>query len=241
MRFRAELQHFQSKRLLLLSSCPTIFRRARARGARIWVGAVGMRLRSEQAMEPTASAADDYALMAGVRARDARTLAALFDRYSGLVYGLCIRALRDPRDAEDLLIDIFAELWERGDRYDAARGSPVGHIMGLARSRVVDRLRSRRSASAAGMRGAANVEAASNIVGAEVGPLEAAINAEQRARVVAALDTLPADQRQALELAFFEALTHAEVAQRLLQPLGTVKSRIRQALIQLRNLLAQAD
>jgi RNA polymerase sigma-70 factor (ECF subfamily) len=200
-----------------------------------------MRLKSEQASEPTDSAADDYALMAGVRARDAGAMAALFDRYSGLVYGLCLRALREPRDAEDLLIDIFAEVWEKGDRYDPARGSPVGHLMGLARSRVVDRLRSRRSAAGAGARAAAEMEAAADVAGNGTGPVEVAINSEQRERVVAALNSLAADQRQALELAYFEALSHAEVARKLEQPLGTVKSRIRQALIQLRTLLARPD
>jgi RNA polymerase sigma-70 factor, ECF subfamily len=196
---------------------------------------------SEQAIESVAGPTDDYALMIGVRDRDAAALAALFDRYSGMVYGLCLRGLRDRRDAEDLLIDVFTELWTRGDRYDPCRGSPVGHLIGLARSRLVDRLRSRRAGARARTQGAAEVETASDVEGSAPGPLDSAINAEQQARVAQALAALPVDQRQALELAYFEALSHTEVAQRLGQPLGTVKSRIRQALIQLRQALGRQD
>jgi RNA polymerase sigma-70 factor (ECF subfamily) len=184
---------------------------------------------------------NDYALMAGICARDSASLAALYERYSGAVYGLCLRALTDPRDAEDLLIDIFAEIWERGDRYDPDRGSPIGHIMGLARSRVIDRLRSRRSAAKAGLDGRVQVEPETDIRSNQDGPLDSAIGAEQAGNVVAALQTLSPDQRQALELAFFEAMSHSEIAERLGQPLGTVKSRIRQALIQMRTALGQTD
>ena len=187
-----------------------------------------------------ATASDDYALMAGVRARNPVALAALYDRYSAAVYGFCLRALANPGDAEDLLVDIFSELWERGDRYDPNRGSPIGHIMGLARSRTIDRLRSRRSAANAGMDGRAQLESAADLRGREIGPLDAASGAEQAGNVVAALQSLTPDQRQALELAYFESLSHSEIAQRLGQPLGTVKSRIRQALLQLRDKLGRA-
>lgn len=195
----------------------------------------------DQAIKSVGGSADDYALMIKVRGRDAAALAALFDRYSGMVYGLCLRGLRDPRDAEDLLIEVFTELWTRGDRYDPGRGSPVGHLIGLARSRLVDRLRSRRAGIRAGTQGAADVETALHVEGSAPGPLDSAINAEQQILVARAVAALSADQRQALELAYFEALSHTEVAQRLGQPLGTVKSRIRQALIQLRQALGRED
>jgi len=177
---------------------------------------------------------DDFALMAGIRQRDAAAMTALYDQYSSLVYGVCLRGLRDTSDAEDLLIDIFSELWERCDRFDPARGSPVGHIMGLTRSRVVDRLRSRRTASRTRLAAMTSVEAASDLREPASGPFDVAIMAERSGQVVQAMQSLPPDQREALELAFFEALSHAEVAQRLGQPLGTIKSRIRQALLHLR-------
>jgi len=197
--------------------------------------------RSLQQSVASTPAVDDFALMDGIRAKDTSAFGTLYDRYSDSVFALCLRALQDPRDAEDLLVEIFSEIWERGDRFDATRGSPIGHIMGLARSRVIDRLRSRRSASRIGADRGTDLAAAADHRESTAGPLDAAIFSEQRRRVVAAMDSLPSEQRQALELAFFEALTHSEVAERLGQPLGTVKSRIRQALLSLRATLGRSD
>jgi RNA polymerase sigma-70 factor (ECF subfamily) len=185
--------------------------------------------------------AGDYALMAGIRSRDESALSALYDRYSPLVYAHCLRVLGDPGEAEDLLIDIFWELWDRGDRYDAARGRPLAHILGLTRSRATDRLRARRSRKriagvASGPESQLENEAASEP------PADShSIVVEQQKRVTAAMAQLPADQRQALELAFYDAMSHSEVAAKLGQPLGTVKSRIRQALISLRGLLGRNE
>src|SRR6476646_4642461 len=92
---------------------------------------------------------DDYELMRAIaKERDQRAFAALYDRHSGLVFTLCLRMLHDKAEAEDLLIDVFYELWERADRYDASRGSPTTFLSTLARSRAIDRLRSRSSRSA---------------------------------------------------------------------------------------------
>lgn len=190
---------------------------------------------------PNVRVEDDFALMAAIDRRDPSALARLHDRYSGAVFGFCLRALHDPGDAEDLLVDIFSELWERCDRFDAARGSPIGHIMGLTRSRVVDRLRSRKSANKSGLAGASDINAASGISGTEQEPLAAVIDAEQRQRVLRAMAELPDEQRQPLEMAFFEAMSHSEIAARLGQPLGTVKSRIRQAMARLRESLAPGE
>jgi RNA polymerase sigma-70 factor (ECF subfamily) len=184
------------------------------------------------------TATDDFALMAGIRSRDPSALSAFYERYGGVVYGVCLRALRDPGEAEDLLIEIFWELWERGERFDASRGSPVGHVLGLARSRVVDRLRSRKSRDRAATDGSHALQAVFAARMRSEGPLVSAILAEQRVRVTGALKALPPDQRQALEMAFFDAMSHSEVAEKLQQPVGTVKSRIRQALIHLRGTLA---
>lgn len=153
----------------------------------------------------------------------------------------CAVALGEPSDAEDLLIDIFSEIWEKANRFDATRGTPLGHLMGLARSRVIDRLRSRRSALRSRIDGAELLEAAEDLRGVDAGPLERAIGSERRKEVIHALQALPIEQRQALELAYFEGLTHAEVALRLSQPLGTIKSRIRQALTHLRDSLVRDD
>lgn len=169
-------------------------------------------------------------------------MAALYDRYGAILFAMCIRSLKDHAEAEDLLMDVFIELWERADRYDAGRGSPRTYIFGLARSRIIDRLRARRSRdvlgrladSAAQRDGRANPALFDN-------PLSAAMLAESQARVTAALQSLSPDQRAALEMVYFDAMTHVEISQKLDTPVGTIKSRIRQALIQLRKLLGVGD
>ena len=181
---------------------------------------------------------DDYTLMAGIRAGESAALAALYDRYSGSVYALIIRALRDPRDAEDLLIDIFSEIWERRERFDPSRGTPVGHLMGLARSRLVDRLRSKKSFARMGGENSPDaIDSMAQLGDTDRGPLDSVIVSEQREKVIKALSALPIEQRRALELCYYQALSHSEVAERLGQPLGTIKSRIRQALLHLRDKL----
>src|SRR5262245_17695506 len=86
---------------------------------------------------------DDYELMRLIAERDQSAFTALYDRHSGMVYSLCLRILRDREAAEDLLVDVFWELWDKSGRYDASRGTPVTYLMTLARSRAIDRLRSK--------------------------------------------------------------------------------------------------
>jgi len=86
---------------------------------------------------------DDYELMRAISARDQAALRILYERHSGLIYSMCLRALRNSAEAEELLVDVFWELWEKSGRYDAGRGSPVTYLVTLARSRAIDRLRSR--------------------------------------------------------------------------------------------------
>jgi RNA polymerase sigma-70 factor (ECF subfamily) len=174
----------------------------------------------------------DAALMAAVAAGDRAALSDLYDRYAPLVYAVCVRIVRDAGDAEDVLIDVFAELWERRDRYDLSRGSPLTYLTTLARSRSIDRLRSRSGVRAA----AADVAAAAPVAAAPdaAGPV---VLAEQRARVRAALAGIDPEHRQCVELNFYDGLSHSQIAERLGKPLGTVKTYIRQALIRLRETL----
>lgn len=182
--------------------------------------------------------ADDEALMRGVAAGDRQSFERLYDRYSPRVFAFCLRSLGDRSEAEDLVVEIFWELWRRQDRYEPERSSPLTYLMKVTRSRVIDRLRSIRakqinvptSSEAASPR-------AADYAACAPGPADQAVNAEQQVRVRKALSTLTADQRQALEMAYFDAMSYSEVADSLGQPLGTVKSRIRQALKQLRELL----
>lgn len=180
---------------------------------------------------------DDYALMAAIRSGDAKSLAALYDRYSGVVFSLCLRTLGDHAEAEDLLIDIFFELWDRRDRFDPTRGRALAHILGLARSRALDRLRSRRTRQSRLPRAMDDNDPERQAPLSNEQPLADIMLSERRERVATALNSLPADQRKAIELAFFDGLSHSETAERLEEPLGTVKSRIRQGLLRLREVL----
>ena len=180
--------------------------------------------------------------MDGLCRKRPSALAALYDRYGAILFAMCIRSLKDHAEAEDLLMDVFIELWERADRYDAGRGSPRTYIFGLARSRIIDRLRARRSRRPAGLSPNSSAEpAASGSPESFDNPLSAAMLAESQARVAAALQSLSPDQRAALEMVYFDAMTHVEISQKLDTPVGTIKSRIRQALIQLRKLLGVGD
>src|ERR1700722_6974443 len=87
----------------------------------------------------------DAVLMAGIRSRDSQSLAQLYDRHSSMVFALCVRMLRDRDEAEDVMLEVFWELWDRAERYDASRGSPLTYLLRVTRSRLIDRLRARRS------------------------------------------------------------------------------------------------
>jgi RNA polymerase sigma-70 factor (ECF subfamily) len=130
--------------------------------------------------------------------------------------------------------DVFAQAWRQASRYDARRGVVAAWLLTLARSRAIDRLRARRARPET----TPNDRAVVDIADPGVPPDVIVLSAQQIARVRGALNTLPPLQRVAIELAFYEGLTHVEIAERLDQPLGTVKTRIRLALMKLREALA---
>lgn len=179
----------------------------------------------------------DAALMARVRQRDADAVRALFDRHAGLVHGLGRRILGDPAEAEDLVQDVFLHLWRRAELFDGERGQFIGWLVSLTRNRAIDRLRAKR-ARQRGAEGFA-VEAATAPVPRAADPDESAYAAELRVAVTNALGMLPEPQRAALELAYFGGFSHSEIAERLEAPLGTVKARIRQGMLKLRDLLGE--
>jgi RNA polymerase sigma-70 factor (ECF subfamily) len=184
---------------------------------------------------------DDLRLMEGIKAGDVSALESLHARYDRAVYALCRRILGDPRDAEEATLDAFAQIWEHGDRYDPGRASPLSYLMTLARSRAIDRARSAgRHRSALSEADEALLEALAAGSSGSPSPLALLLSSESRSVVEIALRALSADQREALELAFFEGLSHREVAERLRAPLGTVKTRIRQGLLRLRDALERA-
>lgn len=179
-------------------------------------------------------AAEDLLLMGQVASGDQEAFARLFDRHSSLVLGVLTRMLGDRAAAEEILQETFLQVWQQARRFKPELGRPRAWIVMMARSRALDRLRSQ---GARVRREDAVYRAAPNIASEPVGT--AALESNERDRSVrAALDTLPVEQRQALELAFFEGLTHTQIAERLKAPLGTVKSRILLGMGKLRQSLA---
>ena len=184
------------------------------------------------------SDSEDAALMDGIARRDRASLGWFYDRHSPLVFAFCLRSLRNRSDAEDVLLEVFVEVWERSDRYDPARGSPRTYLLNVTRSRIIDCLRARKS-RARHERGVAELPDTDGAVASDHGPLSQAASGEEQQAVTLAMRSLTPEQRAALELAFFDALTHAEIAEQLGEPLGTIKSRIRAAIARLREALKQ--
>jgi len=176
----------------------------------------------------------DQASLARVGRGDERAFAELYDRHARLVFSLALRILQDRADAEDIVQEVFAQVWSQAARYDASRGSVAAWMLILTRSRAIDRLRAQRSRPAA----AGDAAAAETVVDSAPAQDLELLSAEQVARLRRALKELPDAERTALELAYYDGLTHVEVAARLAEPLGTVKTRIRQAVIKLRQSLA---
>jgi RNA polymerase sigma-70 factor, ECF subfamily len=176
----------------------------------------------------------DQAALARMARGDQDGLAELYDRHARPIYSLALRILQDPSDAEDVVQEVFSQAWQQAGRYDPSRGAVAAWLLTVARSRAIDRLRARRARPENLM----DERAVLNIVDLGQAQDEQVLSAEQIARVRAALGDLPVLQRVAIELAYYEGLTHAEIAARLEQPLGTVKTRIRLALLKLRDGLA---
>ena len=173
---------------------------------------------------------------------DADALAVLYDRHGTAVFSLCLRMLRDAEEAEELLEDVFWQIWRRADQFDPTRGSALAYLLTLTRSRAIDRLRARerrvrlRSELPDPLLGESLLGAAT-LAGS---PLQEALAVERRARVQLALAALPAAQREAVELSFLEGLSHPEISRRLGEPLGTIKTRIRSGLLRMRDALRDA-
>jgi RNA polymerase sigma-70 factor (ECF subfamily) len=167
---------------------------------------------------------DDTALLTRMGQRDENAMEDIFRRYSGAVYSVALRVLHDSGQAEDVLQEVFLQLWRNPTAFVQQRGSLGGWLVVVARNRAIDLLRRRKPSDSV-----EDVVLASSVNVAE----EAERNTTmQKVRQVIA--GLPDEQRKTLELAYFEGLSHTEIASRTGDPLGTVKTRIRQALMSLR-------
>ncbi len=183
---------------------------------------------------------NDEELMQRLSYRDLRAFEALYDRYGDLVYSTCLRVVRDAQLAEDIVQEVFLRLWRKPESYVAQRGRFPTWLLSVTRNRSVDEIRSRgrrqRHENTSPQQQERELPA-----GQEQDPALSAQLADQQRLIRAALAELPEEQRLAIELAYFGGLTQQEIAAKLSQPLGTVKTRIRLGMQKLRNALtAQA-
>ena len=180
---------------------------------------------------------NDEQLMQQISYRDLEAFRVLYDRYGDLVYSTALRIVRDVQLAQDMVQEIFLKIWRKPESYVAERGRFATWLISIARNRAVDEIRSRK-------RRYRHETASPEQQGRELpasdqdDPALTAELADQRRLVLAALAELPPEQRRVIELAYFGGLTQQEIAQRLSQPLGTVKTRIRLGMQKLRVALA---
>lgn len=186
---------------------------------------------SENRPAPTGSLEADSQLALRLKARDGSALSELYDRFGGMVYSLAFRIVKVPGDAEEVTQEVFLYAWEKSALFETDRGGLATWLGTLARSRGIDRLRRQKSQERRKEAMAREPAAARPAVSPDY---EALLN-EKSAVIRSALAALPADQRQAIEIAYFEGLSQSEIAARLNAPLGTVKTRIRQGMLRLKS------
>jgi RNA polymerase sigma-70 factor (ECF subfamily) len=166
----------------------------------------------------------DLALVSGIRSGKESAMAQLYDRYSAIVYSVALRVLGDTGAAEDVLQDVFIQLWRNPGLFDSSRGNLAAWLSVIARNRAIDALRKRRPES----------EIDDIVISVEPDLAGDAERARAMEKVRGTMGVMPSAQRSALEMAYFEGLTHTEIAAKTGEPLGTVKTRIRAGLLQLR-------
>jgi RNA polymerase sigma-70 factor (ECF subfamily) len=183
--------------------------------------------------EPTAEDLQAQ-LLRRVATGDLQAMSDFYDQSVQPLYSVALRILGDASEAEEVIQDVFVQVWEKAGTFDPLIGAAFHWVLSITRHRAIDRLRSRQRRSRLVEQiietGAVETESASALE-------NAALGGDEAAAVRTALGSLPGDQRQAIEMAFFGGLTHAEIAEVLHQPLGTIKARIRRGLLRLRESL----
>lgn len=173
--------------------------------------------------EPKAISTDS-ALVSAIHAGDESAMAQLYDRYSSIVYSVALRVLADTGSAEDVLQEVFLQLWRNPSAFDAGRGNLAPWLAVITRNRAIDSLRKRRP----------ETDIEDVVVAVEPDLAGEAERAGAMQKIRGLLGNMPSAQRSALEMAFFEGLTHSEISQKTGEPLGTIKTRIRAGLLMLR-------
>jgi RNA polymerase sigma-70 factor, ECF subfamily len=183
--------------------------------------------------------AADVRLLERIVSRDTAAVAELYDHHSSLLFGVIMRILRNTGDAEEVLQEVFVRVWTRADTYDGRLGSPAAWLTRMARNRAIDRLRAKRSRGDIDAPELETAAEGSAAVTTTVTPEDLARDQQRSDNLRCALDALAPDQRILIEAAFFEGYTHGELATRFRLPLGTVKTRIRNGMLAMRERLEQ--
>lgn len=186
----------------------------------------------------------DERLVGAIAHGDRGALEVLYDRYVSGCYGLALKIVRDPSVAEEVVQDVFMKLWVRPDSYVPERGKFSGWLLTLVHNRSIDRLRRARTAGQQSLvpldlDNGSGITVADTLPDPALGPYDEVWRSEKGSIVRRALSTLPTPQREAISLAYFGGLTQKEIAEKLGEPLGTIKTRTRSGLMQLRRVLAR--
>jgi RNA polymerase sigma-70 factor (ECF subfamily) len=211
-----------------LQRCPfqrTVSSEARKAQSAEWLLYV---LRKEEITDLSRAASNvvspDAMLVSAIRSGDEQAMVQLYERYSSIVYSVALRVLGETGAAEDILQEVFMQLWRSADAFDATRGSLPGWLAVITRNRAIDSLRKRRP----------EADITDVIVSIEPDFVGAAESSRALEKIRGTLGGMPTPQRAALEMAFFDGLTHTEIAEKTGEPLGTIKTRIRSGLLTLR-------
>src|SRR5678815_1887843 len=170
-------------------------------------------------VSPAQTSVDDGQLMQRIATREREAFSQLYDRYATVLYSMALRILTDAEEAADVLQEAFLQVWEKSSSYNPALGKPFSWVLALTRNRAIDRLRARK-------RQYRFVENAAQEVTNHKNSHQESISHDEAMHIRSAIATLPLEQRQAIEMAFFGGLTQQEISQALSQPLGTIKARI---------------
>ena len=179
----------------------------------------------------------DLDLVAAMARGEERAASELYDRHAAVMFGLAVRMVGEAADAEEVVLDAFSQAWRDAARYDTTRGTVAGWLTTIVRTRALDLIRARGRRAKMTDNAAAQTDSPAGMGEGFPEPDQRVVQSERAVAISSAMDTLPEAQRRAIELAFFEGLTHHEVAERLREPLGTVKTRIRLGMQKLRDLL----
>jgi RNA polymerase sigma-70 factor (ECF subfamily) len=184
-------------------------------------------------MEPLP--AIDAALLTHIAQGDQRALSQLYDRYARVIYGLAFKSLRSAEESEEVVLDVFTQIWRIAERYDSRKGRADTWIFTLVRSRILDRLRKIKRSGVSTTLSTDAAEIHPTVAGVDL--FEDSIIRERRSQVKIAMRSLPPEQKQVIDLAYFQGLSQSEIAAQTGLPLGTVKTRIRLGLRKLQCIL----